>query len=103
MNDKAEPFLWINHADMRAIGQRLGMHLYGCFIEIVMHTAETNGEISYEGAVNLLIQEPHTNDEQAKDAVDALIAAEVIRKNGTILTIVAYEKSIIPDYDGWDN
>lgn len=78
------------------------MHLYGCFIEITMRTAEENGVLSYDAAVNMLIRQPHTNKAQARAAVDGLITAKVIRCEGDILTILAFGTSIVPDYDDWE-
>jgi hypothetical protein len=101
---KSEPesILWIKPDDMIAMSRKLGMHLYGCYIEITMRTAEENGVLSYAAAVNMLVTPPHTDKAQARAAVDELIAAEVIRREGDILTVVAFGTSIVPDYDDWE-
>jgi hypothetical protein len=97
-----EPILWMNTDDMIALGRKLGMHLFGCYNAITMRTAEENGVLSYEAAINMLVQPPHTDKIQARAAVDELIAAEVIRREGDILTVVAFGTSIVPDYDDWE-
>lgn len=96
-----EPFLWIKPDEMLAMGRKLGMHLYGCYIEITMRTAEENGVLSYDAAVNMLVQPPHTDEAQARAAIHELIAAKVIRRTGDTLTVVAFGTSIVPDYDDW--
>lgn len=87
---------------MIAMGDKLGMQLYGCYIEITMRTAEENGVLSYDAAVNMLVRPPHTDEARARAAVDKLIAAEVIRRTGDILTVVAFGTSIVPDYEDWN-
>jgi hypothetical protein len=97
-----EPFLWMNTDDMIALSRKLGMHLFGCYNAITMRTAEENGVLSFDAAVNMLARQPHTNETQARAAVEALIAAEVIQRKGDILTVLAFGTSIVPDYDDWE-
>lgn len=78
------------------MGRKLRMHLYGCYIEITMRTAEENSVLGYAAAVNMLVRPPHTDEAQARAAVDELIAAEVIRREGDILTVVDFGTSIVP-------
>lgn len=37
-NKEPEPFLWINPQDMLKISRKLGLHLHGCFVTLMMHT-----------------------------------------------------------------
>lgn len=100
-NEDAEPILWINPQDMLKISPKLGLHLHGCFVTLMMHTAEANGVIDYDGAVRILTDVPQMDATKAKAAIKDLIKKEVIRHDDHTLTLTPFGTSVVPDYDDW--
>jgi len=100
-NRDPESILWINSEDMLKAGRKLGAHLHGCFVTLMMHTAEANGEIDYDGAVRILADVPQMDATKAKAAITDLIAAEIIRRDGDRLTLTPFGSSVVSDYDDW--
>lgn len=100
-NEEPEPILWINPQDMLTISRKLGLHLHGCFVTLMMHTAEANGVIDYGNAVQILADVPQMDTAKAKSAIKGLTDKEVIRRDGDTLTLTPFGTSVVPDYDDW--
>lgn len=100
-NKAPEPFLWINPQDMIEISRKLGLHLHGCFVTLMIQAAETNGEIDHDCAVRALADVPQMDATKAKAAISDLIAADIIKRDGDMLTLTPFGSSVVPDYDDW--
>ena len=100
-NENPEPILWINPQDMLKISRKLGLHLLGCFVTLMMHTVEANGVIDYDGAARTLTDVPQMDSTKAKAVIKDLIKKEVIRRHGDTLTLTPFGTSVVPDYDDW--
>jgi hypothetical protein len=101
MKKEPEPFLWINAEEMLKLGRKLSLHLHGCFVTLMMETAETNGIIEYGKAVDRLAAVPKMNEAKAKKAIADLVRKKVISREGDTLTLTPFGSNIVPDYDDW--
>lgn len=102
MKKEPEPFLWLNPTEMLKISRKLGLHLHGCFVTLMMETAESNGVINFDNAVALLAAVPEMNEDKARQALSDLVSKGVMTREGETLTLTAFGTSIVPDYDDWE-
>lgn len=86
---------------MLKISRKLGLHLHGCFVTLMMHTAEANGVIDYDSAVRILADVPQMDAAKAKAAIKDLTKKAVIRRDGDTLALTPFGTSVVPDYNDW--
>ena len=86
---------------MLKLGRKLSLHLHGCFVTLMMETAETNGIIEYGKAVDRLAAVPEMNEVKARKAIADLLRKKAISREGDTLTLNAFGSAIVPDYDDW--
>lgn len=83
------------------ISRKLTPLISGCYFELLNATAQHNGEISDIAAVAILSSVPGMNEVAARKAILELEEASLISRCGKVLTLAAFGKTIVPDFDDW--
>ncbi|MDG1129148.1 MAG: hypothetical protein P8N68_08605 [Paracoccaceae bacterium] len=102
INKKPECFLWVDATYLRETAQTIGWHLHACLFELTMHTAETNGTIGFDQAVEMLARALETDRARARRAILDLLDRGQLSREGDLLTLTAFGTSIVPDYSDWE-
>jgi hypothetical protein len=103
MSEKPECFLWVDTTYLRETAQAIGWHLHACLFELTMNTAETNGRIGFDQAVDMLVRALETDQARARRAILDLLARGQLSRDGDLLTLTAFGTSIVPDYADWES
>ena len=102
MNKKSECFLWVDTTYLRETEQAIGWHLRACLFELTMNTAETNGTIGFDPAVDMLARALETDQASARRAILDLLDRGQLARDGDLLTLTAFGTRIVPDYSDWE-
>ena len=65
-------------------------------------TAHSNGVVSLEDAILILTDFPEMSVEEARQTINELVAAGLIERDGDMLTLTVFGKTVVPDYDDWE-
>lgn len=101
MTNEPEPILWINPKEMLEISQRVGQATAFWHFELVNMTAHSNGVISQEDAILILTDLPEKTAKEARQTIEELVCAGLIKREGDTLTLTVFGKTVVPDYDDW--
>jgi len=101
MTNEPEPILWINPKEMLEISRRVGRTTAYWHFELVNMTAHSNGVVSQDDAILILTDLPEMTANEARQTIEELVSAGLIKRDGDTLTLTVFGKTVVPDYDDW--